>query len=48
MITTNLALITKLGWKFLHSNSLWVQHLQKKYIQYGSFFSAPPHPTTPS
>jgi len=32
MSTTNLALITKLGWKFLHSNSLWVQHLHKKYI----------------
>jgi hypothetical protein len=39
MAITNLALITKLGWKFLHSNSLWVEHLQKKYIHYGSFFS---------
>jgi len=39
MSTTNLALITKLGWKFLHSNSLWVEHLQKKYIHYGSFFT---------
>jgi len=38
MSTTNLALITKLGWKFLNSNSLWVQHLHKKYIQYDSFF----------
>jgi hypothetical protein len=44
MTTTNLALITKLGWKFLHSNSLWVEHLHKKYIQYSSFFSAPPSP----
>jgi hypothetical protein len=39
MEITNLALITKLGWKFLHSNSLWVEHLQKKYIHYGSFFT---------
>jgi hypothetical protein len=45
MTTTNLALITKLGWKFLHTNSLWVHHLHKKYIQYGSFFSAPSTPT---
>jgi hypothetical protein len=45
MHTTNLALITKLGWKFLHSNSLWAQHLHHKYIQYGSFFSAPPSPS---
>jgi hypothetical protein len=29
MSTTNLALITKLGWKFLHTNSLWVHHLHK-------------------
>lgn len=43
-MTTTLALITKLGWKFFHSNSLWVEHLQKKYIQYNSFFSAPPNP----
>jgi hypothetical protein len=48
MIPTNLALITKLGWKFLHSNSLWVQDLREKYIKYGSFFSAPPHPSTAS
>jgi hypothetical protein len=44
MSTTNLSLITKLGWKFLHSNSLWAQHLHKKYIQYGSLFSTPPSP----
>jgi hypothetical protein len=48
MVPTNLALITKLGWKFLHSNSLWVQHLRAKYIKYGSFFSAPPHSSTAS
>jgi hypothetical protein len=41
MSTTNLALITKLGWKFLNSNSLWVQYLHKKYIPYGPFFSTP-------
>jgi len=45
MLSTNLALITKLGWKFLNSNSLWVQHLHKKYIKYGSFFSTPPTST---
>jgi hypothetical protein len=44
MTITILALIIKLGWKFLNTNSLWVQHLHKKYISYGSFFSAPSSP----
>jgi hypothetical protein len=44
MVTTNLALITTLGWNLLHSNSLWAHHLHKKYIHHDSFFSAPSSP----
>jgi hypothetical protein len=47
MTTMNQALIMKLGWKFLTTSSLWVQHLHTKYIPYGSFFSAP-SPSTAS
>jgi hypothetical protein len=45
MSIMNQALIMKLGWKFLTTSSLWVQHLHTKYIPYGSFFSAPSPPT---
>jgi ribonuclease HI len=38
----NLALIAKLGWKLLsNSDCLWVNQLQRKYIKYGDFLSAP-------
>jgi ribonuclease HI len=38
----NLSLITKLGWKMItHTDCLWVNQLQKKYIRYGDFLSSP-------
>jgi hypothetical protein len=45
MKSTNLALLTKLGWTFINQgHKVWVQQLTKKYIPYGNFFSAPlPH-----
>jgi hypothetical protein len=46
MKSTNLALITKLGWTFItHATKVWVQHLHKKYIPYRNFFSAPTAPS---
>jgi hypothetical protein len=40
MKATNLALIAKLGWKFISDHDcLWVQQLRTKYIKYGDFFS---------
>lgn len=41
----NTALLAKLGWKVTSAeNSLWVQLLTAKYLQYSSFFShTPPH-----
>jgi hypothetical protein len=44
MFPTNLALITTLGWKFLHSNSLWVQHLHKKILTLWLFLFGPLFP----
>jgi hypothetical protein len=42
MKSTNLALLTKLGWTFLNeAPKVWVQQLHKKYISYGNFLSAP-------
>ncbi|XP_062176085.1 uncharacterized protein LOC133881146 [Alnus glutinosa] len=42
MKSTNLALISKLGWKILNnSDNIWVQFLQKKYIRYGNFLTSP-------
>jgi hypothetical protein len=45
MKSTNLALLTKLGWTFINQgHKVWVHQLSKKYIPYGNFFSAPlPH-----
>ncbi|GLT53081.1 hypothetical protein SLA2020_263770 [Shorea laevis] len=40
MKAMNLALITKLGWKFIsNQDSLWVKQFSAKYIKYGDFFS---------
>jgi hypothetical protein len=45
MKAMNLALITKLGWKFIsNQDSLWVKQFRAKYIKYGDFFSTS-HPT---
>jgi hypothetical protein len=46
MEDVNLALISKLGWKLLsHSDSMWVNQLQGKYIFSGSFLPPPPPQT---
>jgi hypothetical protein len=42
MKSTNLALITKLGWKIPNnSENTWVQLLQKQYIKYENFLTSP-------
>jgi hypothetical protein len=42
MKSTNLALLTKLGWTFLNeAPKVWVKQLYQKYISYRNFLSAP-------
>jgi hypothetical protein len=44
MKSTNLALLTKLGWAFLNNApKVWVQQLHQKYIPYENFFFFNPH-----